>query len=62
MNTIEKLGFDSWFWSSIPSGKDTIDLSKTTDFWVSIPSGKIVRVISVNKITHWLGRVGMQEN
>ena len=55
MNNIENLGFDIWF-------KDKIDLSKTTDFWVSIPSGKIVGVISINKITHWLGRVGMQEN
>jgi len=25
MNTIEKLGFDNWFWSSIPSGKDKVD-------------------------------------
>jgi ribosome biogenesis GTPase / thiamine phosphate phosphatase len=41
MNNIEKLGFDNWFWSSIPSGKDKVDLSKT-DF-------NIVRVISVNK-------------
>jgi hypothetical protein len=41
MNNIEKLGFDNWFWSSIPSGKDKADLSKT-DF-------NIARVISVNK-------------
>ena len=40
MNNLEKLGFDNWFWSSIPSGKDKVDLSKT-DF-------NIVRVISVN--------------
>jgi len=42
MNTIEKLGFGSWF-------NDKIDLSKTADFWASIPSGKIARIISVNK-------------
>ena len=42
MSKIEKLGFDNWFWSSIPSGKDKVDLSKTADF-------QIVRVISVNK-------------
>jgi hypothetical protein len=23
---IEKLGFDNWFWESIPSGKDKVDL------------------------------------
>jgi len=48
MNNFENLGFDNWF-------KDKVDLSKPTDL-------KIVRVISINKITHWLGRVGMQEN
>ena len=42
MNNIEKLGFDNWFWESIHTGKDKVDLSKTNDF-------KIVRVISVNK-------------
>ena len=49
MVNIEKLGFDNWFWESserspldIPSGKDKVDLSKTTDF-------NIARVISVNK-------------
>jgi hypothetical protein len=47
MNNLQKLGFDSWY-------KNKIDLSKTADL-------KIARVISVNKITHWLGRVGMQE-
>ena len=57
MNDIEKLGFDSWFWESsamspldIPSEKDKVDLSKTTDL-------KIARVISVNKNIQGLGRV-----
>ncbi|MGD8306875.1 MAG: hypothetical protein PVF17_09490 [Ignavibacteria bacterium] len=26
MSGIEKLGFDNWFWESIPSGKDKIVL------------------------------------
>ena len=42
MIDIDKLGFDSWFWESIPSGKDKVDLSKTAD-------DKIAGVISVNK-------------
>lgn len=42
LNNLEKLGFDNWFWESIPSGEDKVDLSKTSDL-------NIVRVISVNK-------------
>jgi hypothetical protein len=26
INNLEKLGFDNWFWSSIPSGKDKVEL------------------------------------
>jgi ribosome biogenesis GTPase len=42
MNNLEKLSFDNWFWESIPSEKNKIDLAQNPDF-------KIVRVISVNK-------------
>jgi hypothetical protein len=42
MKNIDYLGFNNWFWESIPSGKDKIDPNQN-------PALKIVRVISVNK-------------
>ena len=48
MINLEKLGFDNWFWKSIPSGKDKVDLSKTNSI-------KIVRVINIKKTTKGSG-------
>jgi len=36
MNNIETLGFNNWFWESIPSGKDKIDLYKTVNFKIAL--------------------------